>query len=143
MAWVLGASYEPDDPQDDAQRAARIRAAHAANLDRLRRLEPTAAAWLQPRFEPGLVQAWRGARCVSLDRLPVVGPLLTGVDSLWVSAAMGSRGLSLAALCAELLAARWSGEPLPIEHRLAQALEAGRGRPASQAPSVEAQRSLR
>ena len=35
---------------------------------------------------------------------------------------MGSRGLSFAALCAELLVARLHGEPLPVEQRLADAL---------------------
>ena len=35
---------------------------------------------------------------------------------------MGSRGLTFAALCAELLAARLHGEPLPVERRLADAL---------------------
>jgi len=34
--------------------------------------------------------------------------------------------LSHAPLCAELLAAQWAGEPLPIEASLAQALQARR-----------------
>jgi glycine/D-amino acid oxidase-like deaminating enzyme len=33
---------------------------------------------------------------------------------------MGSRGLTFAALCAELLAARLHAEPLPVELRLAE-----------------------
>ena len=37
---------------------------------------------------------------------------------------MGSRGLTFAPLCAELLAARLHGEPLPLESKLAQALDA-------------------
>ncbi|RYF17132.1 MAG: FAD-dependent oxidoreductase [Comamonadaceae bacterium] len=39
---------------------------------------------------------------------------------------VGSRGLTFAALCGELLAARLHGEPLPVEARLAQALDAAR-----------------
>jgi tRNA 5-methylaminomethyl-2-thiouridine biosynthesis bifunctional protein len=35
---------------------------------------------------------------------------------------MGARGLSLALLCAELLAAQWHGEPWPVEKKLAHAL---------------------
>jgi tRNA 5-methylaminomethyl-2-thiouridine biosynthesis bifunctional protein len=35
---------------------------------------------------------------------------------------MGSRGLTFAALCGELLAARLHGEPLPLEQRQADAL---------------------
>jgi tRNA 5-methylaminomethyl-2-thiouridine biosynthesis bifunctional protein len=39
---------------------------------------------------------------------------------------MGSRGLTFAALCGELLAARLHGEPLPLEPRLAAALDTAR-----------------
>jgi tRNA 5-methylaminomethyl-2-thiouridine biosynthesis bifunctional protein len=35
---------------------------------------------------------------------------------------MGARGLSLALLCGELLAARLQGEPLPLDAKLAKAL---------------------
>jgi tRNA 5-methylaminomethyl-2-thiouridine biosynthesis bifunctional protein len=41
---------------------------------------------------------------------------------LWVCTGMGARGLTLGLLCAELLAARLHGEPLPVEAKLAQAL---------------------
>jgi len=37
---------------------------------------------------------------------------------------MGSRGLSFAALCAELLAAQLHGEPLPVDNQLAKAMGA-------------------
>ncbi|MCX7225893.1 MAG: FAD-dependent cmnm(5)s(2)U34 oxidoreductase, partial [Burkholderiales bacterium] len=74
------------------------------------------------------LQAWRGSRCVSADRLPLLGPLIPGPDQgLWLCAAMGSRGLSLAVLCAELLAARWGAEPLPVDAALARTLDADRG----------------
>jgi tRNA 5-methylaminomethyl-2-thiouridine biosynthesis bifunctional protein len=46
---------------------------------------------------------------------------------------MGSRGLSFAALCAELLAARLGGEPLPVPTSLARSLEVGRARRKSSA----------
>ena len=39
---------------------------------------------------------------------------------------MGSRGLSFAMLCAELLAARLGAEPWPVEASLARALHARR-----------------
>ena len=54
------------------------------------------------------------------DRRPLVGPL--NEDGLWACTALGSRGLSFAALCAELLAAEWHGEPLPLPANLAKAL---------------------
>jgi tRNA 5-methylaminomethyl-2-thiouridine biosynthesis bifunctional protein len=56
-----------------------------------------------------------------------VGEVAAG---LCVSTAMGSRGLTFAALCAELLVARLHGEPLPVEARLAQALDVSRQAPA-------------
>jgi len=71
------------------------------------------------------VRAWTGVRCVSDDRRPFLGEVQPG---LWVSTAMGSRGLTFAALCAELLAARLHGEPLPLERRLAQSLDTERSR---------------
>ena len=76
-----------------------------------------------PAFSDGSVQAWTGVRCASTDRRPVLGELEPG---LWVSTAMGSRGMTFAALCAELLAARVHGEPLPLDKRLALALDARR-----------------
>jgi tRNA 5-methylaminomethyl-2-thiouridine biosynthesis bifunctional protein len=39
--------------------------------------------------------------------------------------------MSFAALCAELLAARWHGEPLPLPAKLASALDTQRAQPSS------------
>ncbi|RYY87587.1 MAG: FAD-dependent oxidoreductase, partial [Comamonadaceae bacterium] len=69
------------------------------------------------------VRAWSGVRCASSDRRPLVGEVQPG---LWVNTAMGSRGLTFAPLCAELLAARLHAEPLPLPARLASALEVRR-----------------
>jgi hypothetical protein len=70
----------------------------------------------------GDVNAWVGVRCASGDRRPLVGPLTEEANGLWACTALGSRGLSFAALCAELLAAQWHGEPLPLPAALAKAL---------------------
>lgn len=126
-AWYLGATYEAD-----ASEPAPLATHHQTNLDKLRTLLPAAAQALDPAFAAGRVQAWQGKRCVSPDRLPVVGPLDAGESpSLWISVGMGSRGLSFAVLCAELLAARLGGEPLPVEASLARQLEALRAGPPS------------
>ena len=62
-------------------------------------------------------------RCTSPDRLPIAGPVAAAeLPGLWTCTAMGARGLTLALLCGELLAARLQGEPLPIDARLAKAL---------------------
>lgn len=123
LAWFVGASYQPDnqpDAPDDLN--------HAANLARLRKLDPKLGQALAGQFAAGAVNAWKSTRCVTADRLPAMGPLdQTDHPSLWICAGMGSRGLSFSVLCAELLAARWSGEPLPVDAGLARTLDARRG----------------
>ncbi|MBI5279122.1 MAG: FAD-dependent oxidoreductase [Burkholderiales bacterium] len=113
-AWLCGSTYGRGDTQRD-ERAQD----HMANLERLRTLLPSAALALEPQFTQRLVQAWTGVRCASSDRRPLVGPIAPG---LWVSTAMGSRGLTFALLCGELVAARLHAEPLPLEKRLADAI---------------------
>jgi tRNA 5-methylaminomethyl-2-thiouridine biosynthesis bifunctional protein len=94
-----------------------------ANVERMRQVLPRAASEMEAAKDRGEVRSWTGVRCASADRRPLVGELEPG---LWVSTAMGSRGLTFAALCAELLAARLHAEPLPLPARLAHALDAGR-----------------
>lgn len=114
LAWVMGSSFERDNtrpetrPEDDQH-----------NFGRLQALLPQAARALAPQFEAGQVKSWAGVRCATPSRLPALGPLAPG---LWVCSGMGSRGLTFAALCGELLAARLHAEPLPLEQRLADAL---------------------
>lgn len=128
LAWYAGATYEAGH-----EAPAPAEEHHRVNLDKLRRLLPAAAQVLAPSFGPGVARGWGGTRCVSADRLPLVGPLEeTEQPTLWISAAMGSRGLSFAMLCAELLAARLGAEPWPVEASLARFLHARR-RPADQA----------
>lgn len=121
-AWYMGSSY-----QAQAQQERDDHSNHLDNLQHLRLLFPALAEQLAPQFENGRVHAWKGTRCISADRLPLVGPINPDA-SLWLCAAMGSRGLSLSMLCAELLASQWAGEPLPIETRLAQCLNATRAK---------------
>ena len=119
-AWFAGSSF---DRVNDLPVV--LAADHADNLARLQALLPETAQALGPVFANG-VRGWAGVRCSVPDRLPVVGPVAHASEGLWVNAAMGSRGLTLALLCGELLAARWHGEPLPMEAQLAQALDANR-----------------
>lgn len=128
--WVLGSTFErgqeqlPLTPQETA-------AGHAANLLKLQDLLPGLAQELQSRFGPsGTVQAWAAVRCTVPDRVPVVGPIdPEALPGLWVSTAMGARGLTLSLVCGELLAARLHGEPLPLDGKLAHALSSERLRP--------------
>jgi tRNA 5-methylaminomethyl-2-thiouridine biosynthesis bifunctional protein len=120
-AWLSGSSYGRGDTATD-ERAHD----HADNLARLRALVPALAERLAPDFAAGRVRGWSGVRCVSTDRRPLVGELAPG---LWVTTAMGSRGLTFAALCADLLAARLHGEPPPLPQPLADALDLARHQP--------------
>lgn len=124
LAWHAGSTFErghgelPLGPQEE-------QAAHAMNFANLQQLLPDAAQQLAPAFAADAtgLQAWAGVRCTSTDRLPIVGPLAADrLPGLWVSTAMGARGLTRAILCGELLAARLHEEPLPLEERLARAM---------------------
>jgi tRNA 5-methylaminomethyl-2-thiouridine biosynthesis bifunctional protein len=120
LQWLAGAGFESDQSASDAD-------CHQANLARVAQLVPGLAEPLQVQYEGGQLSLWRGQRCVSHDRLPLVGPATVGGQKgLWMCLAMGARGLTFAALCAELLAARLMGEPLPLPKRLARLLDAQR-----------------
>lgn len=119
LAWYAGATFERDcaDPTPDASTQTHN---HQANAARLHTLLPGSTQYLAGVFaDPARLHSWSQVRCASPDRLPLVGAIAPG---LWLSTAMGSRGISFAVLCGELLAARVHGEPLPLELRLAQAL---------------------
>jgi len=64
---------------------------------------------------------WAGWRAVVGGRLPIIGPV-RGLDNVWLSCAFGSRGLTWAALAADLLAATLEGEPRPLERSLQRAV---------------------
>jgi tRNA 5-methylaminomethyl-2-thiouridine biosynthesis bifunctional protein len=117
---MAGAGFEAMDNATDAH-------CHQANLARVAQLVPALAGPLQVQYEAGKLGLWRGQRCVSHDRLPLVGPATVGGENgLWMCLAMGARGLTFAALCAELLAAHLMAEPLPLPQRLARLLNVQR-----------------
>jgi tRNA 5-methylaminomethyl-2-thiouridine biosynthesis bifunctional protein len=112
--WFSGSTYGRGDTD------ASIREEDSRlNLERLASLVPELVAGVDPLE----VHAWAGVRCTSKDRRPLVGEIEPG---LLVSTAMGSRGLTFCVLAAELLAARLHDEPLPIDLRLAQAIDVKR-----------------
>ena len=120
--WLTGATFDRDRAD-----SALSDSDTAANRERLARLHPGAAAELGPAFDAGRTQAWAGVRCASSDRRPLVGPMDPALPGgPWLCTAMGSRGLSFAVLCAELLAAQWHAEPWPLPAALARGLDAGR-----------------
>ena len=128
-AWYTGATYDRINGDDRL-----LDADHAENLERLHVLEPDTAEALAPLFatvgtDAPRVRGWAGVRCGVHDRLPMTGRVPDAPEGLYMNAAMGSRGLTLALLCGEFLAAQWHGEPLPIEARLAKFLDATRFKP--------------
>lgn len=122
-AWFMGSSYQPAHHFERADNDN-----HDRNFEHLQQLLPELAADLATRFASYALNTWKGTRCVTADRLPLVGALdEADFPSLWICAGLGSRGLSFSVLCAELLAARMGAEPLPVEASLAKALHALRG----------------
>jgi tRNA 5-methylaminomethyl-2-thiouridine biosynthesis bifunctional protein len=111
---LVGASFDIDDA-DPALRAD----SHAGNLERLERMLPGAAQGLDPEKLDGRV----AFRAVVRDRLPLVGPLEEG---LFGAFAYGSRGLLWAGLAGEIIASMLAGEPLPVERKLAAAVDPAR-----------------
>jgi tRNA 5-methylaminomethyl-2-thiouridine biosynthesis bifunctional protein len=122
--WCAGATFELD-----ALAAADTQAQHTLNMQRLRQLLPMDTFDLSDTLDRGPVAQWTSTRCVTHDRLPLVGPVDSAAGpGLWLCVGMGARGLSLSALCAELLAARLGAEPLPVEFSLSRSLDVNRAR---------------
>jgi tRNA 5-methylaminomethyl-2-thiouridine biosynthesis bifunctional protein len=129
---VFGASSHPGDVD-----AAVREADHAFNVQRLARLSPRLTG-----VAPAPWQGRVGWRCQADDRLPLVGPVpdesafvnqpgerldqVPRRPGLHVFSALGSRGIGWATLGAQLLAARLSGAPLPLETSLVEALDPAR-----------------
>lgn len=130
----LGATYDSD--SDPALRAE----SHRQNISHLQTMLPD---WRPPADAAVTALDGRvGFRCVSADRLPLVGalpdpaqaegdadvrledvPRLPGLHGLL---GYGSRGLIWAPLAAELLAAQLNGEPSPLPRDLSALLDPAR-----------------
>jgi tRNA 5-methylaminomethyl-2-thiouridine biosynthesis bifunctional protein len=118
---------------------------HAANLARLASLLPDCGTAIG-RLDPANLRGYVGVRTVTHNRLPLIGRIaddtaalaraeaLRGahlrdvprLPGLYAALAYGSRGLTWAALGAELIVSQIEGEPLPLEADLADALDPAR-----------------
>lgn len=135
----VGASYEFAPAGAGEAGYASDEAIHRGNLQRLQRL-------LADPGPVGIAGTFDGVRCVARDRLPLAGQVadeaaalaraqsLGGAQladlprrpGLYASFALGSRGLTLAPLAGELIAAQLEGEPWPVERDLAAAIDPAR-----------------
>lgn len=115
---------------------------HRHNLDQLARL-----TGVPPRIDPSRLVGRTGWRWSTDDRLPVLGPVpdiaateremdrggrleqpaqVTRLDGLYACTAFGSRGITWAALAAQVVAAAITGAPMPIEASLLDSVDAAR-----------------
>lgn len=90
--WLAGSTYEHETVSPEE--------AMRQNVARLAALLPECAGAVAHAHDSGGLRMWHGVRCTSSTRLPVVQEAGSG---LYVLTAMGSRGLSLAAVSAEQL----------------------------------------
>ena len=102
--WLSGSTYDRETYASEQAREAANLNANQARLSNL--LPPDQRRAINAQFTSGQVRSWQGSRCTSSDRLPATGQIAPG---LYTSTAMGSRGLSFAALCADLLASEIIG----------------------------------
>ncbi len=118
QAWLfVGATHEhPQQPELSRQQVWE----HVG--DGLRAWMGT-ASW--PACPPPQASAFRGERAVAGDRLPLAGewPHAATGGGLYLSLAMGSRGLLLSALAAQCIVSRIEGEPAPLERDLLEAID--------------------
>jgi tRNA 5-methylaminomethyl-2-thiouridine biosynthesis bifunctional protein len=130
--WAVGSTYERGCTDTSIQASA-----HQRNAASLQDMLPQAAQTLDECAVRGTLLGWAQVRCASLDRLPLVGavPDVPALNALMRSAgrhkgrvpqaqcprlpglftltALGSRGLTLAHLCARWLAAQIDERALP------------------------------
>lgn len=131
----LGATFDPRDTSLELRQADNL-----SNFEMLQKMSPDLTDLTQ---QP---HAGRAAlRCSTPDYLPLVGKLLNAQqlrasppkhkvdpqslpwhEGLYVNVGHGSKGLTSAPLCAELLASMMVGDPLPVEASLSQALDPNR-----------------
>lgn len=131
----LGATFDSQDTNLDIREAD-----NRSNLDMLRQMSPQLMGL---KHQP--MQGRAALRCATPDYLPFLGQLLDAAaltasppkhktpahalpwhEGLYVNIGHGTKGLTTAPLCAELLASMVVGDPLPITSTLAHALDANR-----------------
>lgn len=121
--WLSGSTYEHE---VDAPQA--TTAGLHTNLQRLQQLLPAAAQLLAEQHHAGQLHGWAGSRCTTRDRIPLVGAAgARHAPGIYLCTAMGSRGLSYAAICGQQLAAMITGAQAScLPEHLQRAVDAAR-----------------
>ncbi len=144
--WAMGSTYERGvDDQTVSWEG------HLRNLTSLRTMSRSAAATMAHTMDaPPTLQGWAGVRCASLDRVPVMGEMpnlplwasaprsgrgwprqlqptrVPRLRGLYVLAALGSRGLTLAHWAGIQLASLMSGQGFDFDAELQLAVDPAR-----------------
>jgi tRNA 5-methylaminomethyl-2-thiouridine biosynthesis bifunctional protein len=120
LAWYTGSTFDRHQSQLIATGEA-----HARNKQRLGELLPAVAETLSDQWnETARLNAWTGVRCASVNRLPKLGPLDEHrLPGLHILSGLGSRGLTLALVCAQAVADRMEGKPLAVSEVLLKAMQ--------------------
>lgn len=133
----VGATFSPKNISPEA-----IESDNKANLAMLRRMSPE---YCLEVMQQSAVSGRAAFRCTSPDYLPLAGQLLDRtqlesafvrynadpgslpwMDGLYISAGFGSKGLTTAPLCAEIIASMICNEPPPGDARLLSSLSPNR-----------------
>ena len=113
--WLIGASFDRS-----RDHALYLKADQQRDALRWQRMHPDCAAHLPPLSQ---WQAWSGVRATTRDRLPCLGLLpVTHDNRLSLICGLGARGLTLAGLCGEQVAATLCDTPMALPASLRQAL---------------------
>ena len=120
LAWYTGSTFHRHQTHVMASNEA-----HMHNRQRLIELLPAVADKLAPQWDDTAhIKAWSGVRCASINRIPKVGPLdEQRFPGLHILSALGSRGLTLALLSAQVMADRIEGKPPALSKALLKAMK--------------------
>jgi tRNA 5-methylaminomethyl-2-thiouridine biosynthesis bifunctional protein len=114
---LFGATHDRGETGTDVREEDRAR-----NLAAVRAVLPGLAG----RLAASPLSDWCAIRATTRDFLPLAGPAPCAPAGLWLLTGLGSRGLCLAPLLAEDLAARIVGAPSPLPAPLAALTDPGR-----------------
>lgn len=115
--WLRGSTYEPGDAADEALWRTWL-------ADVCRRDADVASA-VDSAERRGVLRRFIGVRATTTNRIPRLGVVDAGpMEGVGYLTGLGSRGLSLAVLCGETLAALLAGEPCPVPRSVLRLMQA-------------------